>query len=182
MGTNHLYCTVSPPPAGPSYANDTDGVEQEDEDGVTPEIMFTENDTNFERLYNVPNKSEYVKDAFHDHIIPSHRPKTATTNGTNGQHSEAQRTFINPENKGTKSGAHYTFKNVPGKGGVVVVRLKLTPHTPDTDASINDEELFDDSMDERRREADEFYGRLLGGSVTDDLKAIYRQALGGMLW
>ncbi|KAG8925776.1 hypothetical protein FRC01_009728 [Tulasnella sp. 417] len=182
LGTTHLYCTVSPPPAGPTYANDTDEAEQEDEDGVTPEIMFTENDTNFQRLYNVPNKSDYVKDAFHDHIIPSHRPKAATTNGVNGAHAEAQRTFINPENKGTKSGAHYTFKDVPGKGGVVVVRLKLTPNTPDTDASINDEELFDDSMDERRREADEFYGRLLGGTVTDDLKAIYRQALGGMLW
>lgn len=185
LGTTHLYCTVSPPPAGPSYAPDADGAEPEEEDGVAPEIMFTENDTNFQRLYNVPNKSDYVKDAFHDHIIPSHRPKgTATTgvNGVNGEHSAAQQTYINPENKGTKSGAHYTFKDVPGKGGVVVVRLKLTSLTPDSDASINDEELFDDVIDERRREADEFYARLLGGSVTDDLKAIYRQALGGMLW
>lgn len=178
--------------------------------------MFTENDTNFERLWGGENASKYVKDAFHDHIIPSHRPPVPETYGSvteavketvksaaisvarslsgeenvpNGRTTPTQeqpgppsRHFINPENKGTKSGAHYTFKNVPGRGGVAVVRLKLTPNTPDTDESINDEEIFDDIVDERRREADEFYARLVSGPVTDDLKAITRQALGGMLW
>lgn len=194
----HLYCSSSPPPAGPVYTNGQgeNGVEEEaDEEGITPELMFTENDTNFERLWGGNNATPYVKDAFHDHIIPSHRPKplkeasapNGHTNGTTEQEDgrttpTPQRRFINPENQGTKSGANYVFNNVPGNGGVVVVRLKLTPHTPEEDAAINDEELFDDSMDERRREADEFYGRLISGSVTDDLKAIMRQALGGMMW
>lgn len=183
---------------------------------MVPELMFTENDTNLERLYGVKNHSLYVKDAFHDHIIPSHRPPVsagsasvveavkatvdaavtavansisgtdASTSGrttpTQARPTPAGRQFVNPENKGTKSGAHYTFTNVPGRGGVAVVRLKLTPNTPDKDESINDEEIFDDIVDERRREADEFYARLIAGPVTDDLKAITRQALGGMMW
>ncbi|KAG8905070.1 hypothetical protein FRB99_000718, partial [Tulasnella sp. 403] len=195
LGTFHLYCTVSPPPGGPVY--DQNGADDGDDDGIVPELMFTENDTNFKRLYNGNNATPYVKDAFHDHIISSHQPsRSQKVNGyANGDGHESgsdsgnqtptlhsSSAFINPEKKGTKSGAHYTFENVPGRGGVVVVRLKLTQNTPDTDLAINDEELFDDNIDERRREADEFYGRLVAGSVTDDLKAIMRQALGGMLW
>lgn len=185
----HLYCTTSPPPAAPTY-NNAEEDDEEEEEGVTPDLLFTENDTNFARLYNGKNASPYVKDAFHDHIIPSHRPKpgvnghaNGVTNGlTNGaSHAPAQH-FVNPEKRGTKAGAHYVFNDVPGKGGVAVVRLKLTYKTPDEDPAINDEELFDDTIEERRREADEFYGRLVAGSTTDDLKAIMRQALGGMLW
>ena len=163
-------------------------------------MLFTENDTNYERLYGGHNPTPFVKDAFHDHIIPSHRPpmphstptKLTPMNGLNG-HADGEgsgtatpvpetRHFVNPAQKGTKSAAHYKFENVPGKDGVVVVRLKLTPNKPETDSTINDEELFDDLVDERRKEADEFYARLIAGPVTDDLRAICRQALGGMLW
>ncbi|KAG5219825.1 glycoside hydrolase family protein [Salix suchowensis] len=48
--------------------------------------------------------------------------------------------------------------------------------------SIEDEGLFDDAIEERRQEADEFYNSLVFGTITDDLKQIMRQALGGMLW
>ncbi|KAG8928473.1 hypothetical protein FRC02_006869 [Tulasnella sp. 418] len=216
LGTTNLYCTPSPPPFGPSNEEIEADVE---DDSVIPELLFTENDTNFERLYGGQNTTPYVKDAFHDHIIPSHRPhlpgvtiETKVPNkkvvkGVNGVNGHANgdtsrevtieveedgqitptgpahtRCFVNPERKGTKSAAHYTFNNVPGNGGVVVVRLKLTPSTPEADPCINDEELFDNVVDERRSEADEFYGRLIAGQVTEDLKAITRQALGGMLW
>ena len=178
-----------------------------EEDAVEPELLFTENDTNFTRLWGVPNKSRFVKDAFHDHIIPAHRlaghqtvhraSKTsadgATNNGSDSDsnssadgrttptpHSNQQ--FVNPDKVGTKSAAHYTFKDVPGRGGCAVVRLKLTPTTPQKDATLEDEGLFDDAMEERRLEADEFYYNLTQGYVSDDLRAIMRQALGGMLW
>jgi hypothetical protein len=95
-------------------------------------------------------------------------------------HSNLQ--FVNPDKVGTKSAAHYTFKDVPGKGGCAVVRLKLTPTTPQKDATLEDEGLFDDAIEERRMEADEFYYSLTQGYVSDDLRAIMRQALGGMLW
>jgi hypothetical protein len=62
------------------------------------------------------------------------------------------------------------------------VRLKLTPNSPQRDPTLEDEGLFDDAVEERRVEADEFYYNLTQGYVSDDLRAIMRQALGGMLW
>jgi len=92
------------------------------------------------------------------------------------------RQFVNPDKIGTKAAAHYVFNGVPGKGGCVVVRLKMTPAAPEEDAAILDEELFDDTIEERRVDADEFYGRIASGSISDDLRNIMRQALSGMLW
>lgn len=188
-------------------------------------------------MYGGKNRIPYVKDAFHDHIIPSHRPaepepeKTAeglpvkktpsnspvTTKSGLPKHVEGQeaaaseeqdqeddasdsasvytveappqpvsdkgaRQFVNPEKTGTKAGAHYVFNNVPGKGGCVVVRLKMTAASPEEDPTILDEEMFDDNVEDRRVDADEFYGCIARNSVSDDLKNIMRQALSGMLW
>jgi hypothetical protein len=175
-------------------------------ESVFPELMFTENDTNFERLYGGNNKEKYVKDAFHDHIIPSHRPKHhQSPNGDlNGDGASTPRgsppttptptpapapapapptyQYINPAQTGTKSAAHYHFAAVPPRGGCAVIRLKLTPTSPVSDPSILDEELFDENIDQRRQDADEFYKTIAGGGVSDDLKSIMRQALSGMLW
>lgn len=211
--SRYMYCIPSPPPVGP-IADGEDVVEVEG-DSVVPTMLFTENDTNYERLYGGVNSSPYVKDAFHDHIIPSHRPlvdesgvakSEVETRVEQGEEEEevrrspltpttrppprpwdeekGDRPFVNPNNEGTKCGAQYVFKAVPPRGGCAVVRLKLTPHTPNEDPSIWDEEIFDDTIDERRQDSDEFYARLSTGSggITDDLRAIMRQALAGMLW
>ena len=70
LGKTHLYCLPSPPPVGP-----TNEFEVDPEEEVQPELLFTENNTNFSRLYGGINKTLYVKDTFHDHtIVPSHRP------------------------------------------------------------------------------------------------------------
>jgi hypothetical protein len=202
-----------------------------------------------QRLYGGKNRTPYVKDAFNDHVIPSHRPKEPEperspsaglpTKGsrspvsslkspklpgmtpiddndeedeqdknlethTNGNGEEVStdsngvehiieppprpvnqrgaRQFVNPDKVGTKAAAHYIFNAVPGKGGCVVVRLKMTPSSTDEDPSILDEELFDDNIEERRVDADEFYGRIARGSISDDLRNVMRQALSGMLW
>ena len=214
-------------------------------------------------MYNGKNRTPYCKDAFNDHIIPSHRPAEpepernlspavstkslkspalsvhalpgdSTDNAADPQRAAAEaeaeeasksprpsdallggdaqqrpqhantdipedaenivepppqpvgktggRLFVNPDKEGTKAGAHYVFKDVPGKGGCVVVRLKMTPATPEEDPAILDEELFDDTIEDRRVDADEFYGCIARNSVSDDLKNIMRQALSGMLW
>lgn len=209
LGKYHLYCLPSPPPVG----EQGEEVEAED-DVVQPELLFTENNTNFQRLYGGQNETPYVKDAFHDHIIPSHRPpisddgqatyfqtkihSNTAAHGTapNGvdetppsEVEEGPRTpfpdspsFVNPEKKGTKAAAHYVFRDVPPKGGCAVVRLKLTPLKPDEDPSIEDEGLFDDAIEERREEANEFYNGLVMGPISDDFRQIMRQAFGGMLW
>lgn len=192
MGVNFLCCLPSPPPMGP------DGKFVGDEDAVIkPDLLFTDNNTNFHRLYSGVNQSVCVKDAFHDHIIPSHRPQRGRSDsrGTDGSSTPRptvstptcepqpqESSFVSPEKCGTKSAAHYIFRDVPARGGCAVVRLKLTPLSPNKDRSLEDEGAFDDVVEERREEADEFYSSLLFGPISDDLKQVMRQALGGMLW
>ncbi|KAG1771823.1 Six-hairpin glycosidase-like protein [Suillus occidentalis] len=192
MGGNFLCCLPSPPPMGP------DGKFVGDEDAViNPDLLFTENNTNFRRLYSGVNQSACVKDAFHDHIIPSHRPQRGRSDsqGTDGSSTPRptsststceplpqESPFVSSDKCGTKSAAHYIFRDVPGRGGCAVVRLKLTPLSPNKDRSLEDEGAFDDVVEERREEANEFYSSLLFGPISDDLKQVMRQALGGMLW
>ena len=270
LGKQRLYCTTSPGPAEAAQGA-TDGTVYVEGPEVVPELLFTENETNYEvflltpqsfntltilkRLYNGKNRTPYVKDAFHDHLIPSHRPKepeperpspvaglkqrrsskssskspirpsrsfsggidgepipTGDDESQAGVHTNGDadsdkidvadetgpehivqppppprnvrgaRQFVNPEKTGTKAGAHYHFKNVPGNGGCVVIRLKMTPATPEEDESIELEDEFDDKIDERHMEADEFYALIQRGGISGDLKDIMRQALAGMLW
>ena len=203
LGKTHLYCLPSPPPVGASTNFEVDP----ELDAVEPTLLFTENNTNFSRLYGGTNETPHVKDAFHDHIIPNHRPpaseseegffsprirsRTASYFGSERPDVPEEgpctpfppsQSFVNPEQTGTKSAAHYTFADVPGLGGCAVVRLKLTPSRLGKDPSLEDEVLFDDAIEERRQEADEFYASLVLGPISDDLKQIMRQALGGMLW
>src|SRR5438093_13708370 len=71
----------------------------------TPELLFTENESNAQRMWGQPNASPYVKDAFHQYIISGR--------------SEA----VNPAKTGTKAAAHYVL-DVPG-GGSTTIRLRL---------------------------------------------------------
>ncbi|KAI5123649.1 hypothetical protein M0805_001682 [Coniferiporia weirii] len=199
LGKTHMYCLSSPLPIGPD--DEAEVVLSDEDDSVYPTLLFTENETNFQRLYGGKNESDYAKDAFHDHVIASHRPKVkgdeffvkihSNPNVADGEDEDEQgprtpypveRGFVNPEKKGTKSAAHYVFESVPGNGGCAVVRLKLTPNKPSKDESLSDESLFDEIIEERREEADEFYNNIAGSGISDDFKQIMRQALGGMLW
>ncbi|KAJ7072348.1 glycoside hydrolase family 63 protein [Mycena amicta] len=203
LGKTHLFCLSSPPPV----TEEGEFVSGTESDSIEPELLFTENNTNFSRLYGGTNETPYVKDAFHDHIIPQHRPpaaeeeerlfapkirsRTASTYDRASVNSEEEGPctpfpptpdFTNPEQTGTKSAAHYYFRDVPGHGGCAVVRVKLTPSNPKKDSTLLDEMLFDDAVEARRQEADEFYGSLVMGPMSEDLKQIMRQALAGMMW
>jgi hypothetical protein len=203
LGVTRLYCTPSPGPAQPTKS----GVVLVDGPSIVPDLLFTENDTNFERLYGGKNRTPYTKDAFYDYVIPGHRPKPEQAQNGNGEGEGDKEvdgltekvdglnvnaattpscypaeSFVNPDKEGTKAAAHYVFNNVPGNGGCVVVRLKMTPNSPSEDPTILDEEAFDDNIEERRVEADEFYSRLGRGPLPDDLRSIMRQALAGMMW
>ncbi len=72
---------------------------------ASPELLFTENRTNTERLYATPNRTPYVKDAFHRYVV-------------NGQ-----RDAVNPELQGTKAAAHYAAEVAPGGSWVLHCRL-----------------------------------------------------------
>ena len=124
-------------------------------------MLFTENETNFQRLWGVANESPYVKDAFHERIV-------------NG-HVDA----VNPEGYGTKGGAWYNFQNVP-PGQSAVVRFKLTNKI--RNEGVLDEEEFDDTIARRKAEADAFYAHIVDLPISDDMRNIQRQAWAGMLW
>ena len=131
-------------------------------DDVQPQMMFTENDTNHEKLYGNKNKQPYVKDAFHRWIV------------------DEEKGAINPRCTGTKCAAWYDFGKGDGvpPGECAVVRFRLSRKY---DGYLN-EELLDDIIEQRRQEADEFYYRISPLPMADDLRNIQRQAFSGMLW
>jgi len=124
-----------------------------------PELLFTENETNSERLYGVPNASPYVKDAFHEYVI--HGKKEA----------------VNPQQTGTKAAAYYRV-SVPA-GGSVRLRLRLSDQAPG-EATFGRE--FDETFAQRLKEADEFYNQRIGRCTSKDAMSVQRQAFAGMLW
>jgi hypothetical protein len=124
-------------------------------------MLFTENETNFAKLWGGKNESTYVKDAFHERIV------------------ESRVDAVNPEGFGTKGGAWYQFRNVPS-GQSAVVRFKLTNKIRN-DGDF-DEAEFDDVIAKRKSEADAFYWTLANLPLTDDMRNIQRQAFAGMLW
>ncbi|KAI9843998.1 MAG: hypothetical protein M1838_002378 [Thelocarpon superellum] len=129
---------------------------------IHPELLFTENDTNVALLYGGENKQPYVKDAFHRYIV------------------DQERAAVNPHQRGTKGGAWYAFDEGDGvaPGDCAVVRMRLSQRHEE----YLDEELFDNIIEKRRAEADEFFWRISPLPMTDDLRNIQRQALSGMLW
>jgi hypothetical protein len=130
------------------------------------ELLFTENETNNQRLWGGSNASPYVKDGINDYIV--HGATAA----------------VNPEHRGTKAAARYQLEIGPGKSGVVRLRLSETPPASlpmHNGGSVTGSD-FDRLLRDRREEADEFYASITPKAITDDQRNVMRQALAGMLW
>ncbi len=130
-----------------------------------PEMLFTENETNQERLFQQKSHTPYVKDAFHRYLV-------------NGE-----RTAVNPAMKGTKAAAHFASEIAPGKSWTI--RCRLMDSSP-SEANKPPKDFFGSSFeaifDQRKKEADEFYAQRTGSGVTADSQMIQRQAFAGLLW
>jgi hypothetical protein len=122
-------------------------------------FLFTNNDTNAERLYGVANQAPYVKDAFHQFLI------------------QGDRGAINPQQFGTKAAAYYRRSIASGSS----VRIRLRLSSADGVASPFGAG-FDKTLAARRNESDEFYSDVIPASLDADAANIMRQALAGMLW
>ncbi|WP_431857609.1 MGH1-like glycoside hydrolase domain-containing protein [Azospirillum sp.] len=125
-----------------------------------PALLFTENETNMERLFGVPNRSPYVKDGIDSCVV----------------HGRAD--AVNPEKAGTKAAAHYRLTLGPGESRVVRLRL-------DTDGAGGADVFgagFDEVFEARRAEADAFYAAISPPGFGADQALVFRQALAGMLW
>jgi hypothetical protein len=125
----------------------------------SPQLLFTENETNKSKIFNAENDSPYVKDGINDYLV--HGVKTA----------------VNPDPAGTKTSAHYAATVPPGKS--FTMRLRLSPVSPASGKPLDGE--FEKILNSRRAEADEFYRTVIPDVATDE-KTIMRQALGGLLW
>ncbi|HLJ35643.1 MAG TPA: hypothetical protein VKU38_18450, partial [Ktedonobacteraceae bacterium] len=126
----------------------------------TPELLFTENETNFERLFGTPNAAPYVKDSFHDYII--HGKEEA----------------VNPAQSGTKVAAHYHL--TLNAGETKTVQLRFSNISPENVLPFDD--TFPKIIATRKQEADEFYASVIPQQLSDDEKHVQRQAFAGMLW
>jgi hypothetical protein len=120
-------------------------------------LLFTENETNSERLFGAPNTTSYVKDGIHRAVV----------------HGRLDR--VNPEQVGTKVAAHFQATVAPGDQFTVRVRFSDTSHhDPFAD--------FDSVFEQRISEADEFYAAIQPPDLNDDERQVQRQALAGLMW
>ncbi len=122
-------------------------------------VLFTENETNHEKITGTPNSSIFVKDAFHDAII----------HGTNRQE-------LADKKEGTKCAPVYKMKI--GAGATKTVYCRLSNTLTDTPFARGFKEVFTT----RKREADDFYAAILPSGMSQDMAVIQRQALAGILW
>lgn len=129
----------------------------------SPKLMFTENVSNKKKLWgsSQENEADYVKDAFHEYIC------------------EDKTDAINPNNEGTKCGAHYHFEDVPA-GETVVIHFNFCDKPPQKPEIIADE--VGKVVEARIDDADEFYYSICSLPLSDQLENVHRQAFAGMLW
>ena len=126
--------------------------------GGQPELLFTANETNTQKLWGQPNPTPYVKDAFHRYVV------------------SGEKEAVNPAKTGTKAAARYVL-DVPA-GGREIVDLRLTQGQAKADTGA----AFDGLLRQRLADADAFYERIAPRSLSEDQRRVHRQALAGMLW
>lgn len=126
-----------------------------------PEWLFCDNETNAGRLYNAQSGPQFPKDGINNYVL--HGSET-----------------VNPAHTGTKAAAHYTLNIAAGESAVVRLRLKATGQASTIKDSLFAD--FDQLVNQRKAEADEFYATIQPADATDDEKLVQRQALAGMLW
>lgn len=124
------------------------------------ELLFTENETNEKMLWDKPNASPYVKDAFHRKVV-------------NGEDKA-----VNPKNTGTKCAPHFKMELEAGEERVIKLRLSLESEIPNTAFC----EGFDKVLRDRIGDSDVFHDALDRDEMTADAKAVSRQARAGLLW
>ena len=121
-------------------------------------ILFTENETNTQRLFNATTQATPVKDAFHEFVV-------------NGR-----RDAIKSEPAGTKAAFHYAWDIPAGARRTVTLRLRAVERTSSPPFAD-----FGEIFEKRRQEADDFYAVILRTSDRR-VASVARQAFAGLLW
>ena len=127
------------------------------------EVLFCENETNNNALYNAANASDFAKDGINEFVV------------------RGNKTAVNSEKSGTKAAAHYRYEI--GAGESAVLKLRLTDQEfSGKNAEKNILKDFDKTFESRKKETDEFYASIIPESLSDDAKNVMRQSLAGMIW
>lgn len=124
-----------------------------------PTLLFTGNETNYERLFQTRNASPYVKDAFHAYVV-------------HGDYDA-----VNPAREGTKAAAHYHLRI--DAGASATVRLRLCDVLPPNGGIGID---FNEVLSDRRADSAEFYETIIPQDLSADGGNVMRQAFAGLLW
>jgi hypothetical protein len=151
-----------------------------------PALLFTENETNFEKVFNYKSRTPYVKDGFGRYVI------------------EGQEAAVNPSQMGTKMAAHYPLQLGPGE--TATLKLRLTDLSPLGGMNLESPTVgmvttpaqqerrsevpatndfgagFDGVFAQRQKECDEFYASRIPKGLSDEARTVMRQAYSGMLW
>ncbi len=135
----------------------SDAVYETGQGAPAPQLLFTENDTNTERLYGVPNRNPYVKDGINEAVV----------------HGRLDR--VHPNRTGTKVAAHFQKLLAPGETYTVCVRFA-------NQAQAEPFAEFAAIFARRVQETDEFYVAIQAAKLNEDEKRVQRQAFAGLLW
>ncbi|ELS01659.1 Mannosyl oligosaccharide glucosidase [Xenococcus sp. PCC 7305] len=124
-----------------------------------PELLFTDNETNYQAIFGYDNGNKYVKDGINNYVI--------------NQEQDA----VNPEQTGTKFSPHYIL-NIEAQSSIVV-KLRLCKNANLKQPLGSD---FEQIFTSRIKETSEFYRQITTSGLTADLQNIQRQAFAGLLW
>ena len=148
-------------------------------------LLFTENETNFRKIYGGANKSNFAKDGINEYVIGG------------------DQNAVNPQQTGTKAAAHFVFNIAAHSSVTVHLRLskkqtdgeQATPRVfdsaaktenPVTETRFATHDAFVGECEQvfaaRIAEADEFYAEIVPANITYDAQNVMRQSLAGMLW
>ena len=125
-----------------------------------PPLLFTDNETNNQRVFGQSSLFQFVKDGINDYVV------------------EGRQEVVNPRQTGTKVAAHYLLEIPAGQSREV--RLKISEKgEPNVDQFGK---VFDDTFTTRKVEADAFYKSIMPPNISEDVRNVMRQAFAGMLW
>jgi hypothetical protein len=125
-------------------------------------LLFTENETNHQRLNGLADAQPYVKDAFHEKVVNDNAAA------------------VNPAQTGTKAAAHFEAQIAPGAS--VVLQLRLVDEKASDSSERAFGEKFDAFLAAKRDEADTYYRNTVAFDPASEEARVVRQAHAGLLW
>ncbi|MFN9630317.1 MAG: MGH1-like glycoside hydrolase domain-containing protein [Cyanobacteriota bacterium] len=122
--------------------------------------LFTDNETNSERLWGTANATPYQKDGFHRYVV------------------EGEEGAINPSGVGSKAACFLEHTLAPGEEWVVALRLSSTAESGVADPFGGD---YEATFADREREWLEFFDQRVPGLNEED-RSILLAGAAGLLW